>query len=195
MGEFHRAEEKPDAREYPSHRPAFDTLNALPTSAILALNRAVEARSLTDEAEHDVIEWMLWLPSDNVPRARAIYGAHLTGSEADRANVATYIGTVTHFDPQFGLVMADRLLSDPTSSVRSAARRGLDENLNLLSMSAYGERVWADEHPQVSAIDIAKLLYRALQVEVGTESPCDPSEPIPDIPLPAWAAGQTMPEQ
>lgn len=195
MSEFHRAEERPDTAGYAPWRPVFDTLNALPISSVLTLTRAVEEESLAFEASHDIVEWMLWLPSDNVPRARSIYGAHLTGSEDDRTNITRYMLPMMQFDSEFGLVMWRRLFSDPSEGVRSSARSSVGhENLNLNSMEKYGERAWA-EFPQVSAIDVAKLLWRALQVEAGTVSPCDPSEPVPDIPLPAWASGQTLPER
>lgn len=193
MTEIPHTENKPDTAFYPDYRPVFDTLNALPIPAVLALTRAFENRSLPKEAQDDVVQWMGWLPSSNAPHARAVYGAHLTGSEADRCSVITYLSSPTHFDPEFGLLMWDRLLTDPSKDVRRRAVDQLDWYIGLNEVDGAGG--WLDEFPVLSTGRIAKLLYKTLRVEQGWSKPSDPTAPIPELSLPAWATRQPPAEQ
>jgi hypothetical protein len=113
------------------------------------------------------------LPGRDPDRARAVYGAFADSPhENDRGSVARMIDSLTAADREYGLVLWDRLIRDPSPGVREEALNQLGD---CLGTSTAEEAEPALQRLGITWFDVTRLLHAYIRAEHGTGT-ADPDE-------------------
>lgn len=117
---------------------------------------------------------------------RSLFAAHVQAESArTRELIGGYIGMLAERgDPQYAAVLWDRLVRDPNERVRNWTYSRFAEDTSLVDGWGTYDR-W-EPHPSALGIPwevIASIAHRHI-VAVQDEDFCNPTDPLPDLPLP-----------